>query len=155
MRRVRTIFKIFHVKKTNIKAQHSVVFDVSLSQKPSFQKINKPVSFLVIGLSIFVVARRRVIISPFLLPFINPQTSCHSIEALFAYIVTFTTNILMSAMSSAVRMAANMSMKVRVDVFRTHDFFLQHCRRFCPPPPGAKKANERRKMGARCVLNTH
>jgi len=41
----------------------------------------------------------------------------HFFEALFAFNVIFTTNILMSAMSSAVRMAANMSMKVRVDTF--------------------------------------
>ena len=74
---------------------------------------------MVIGLSIFCGSKKTGHFLPFslLLKFINPQTSCHSIEALFAYIVTFTTNILMSAMSSAVRMAANMSMKVRVDVF--------------------------------------
>jgi len=57
----------------------------------------------------------------------NPRTSLlHFFEALFAFNVIFTTNILMSAMSSAVRMAANMSMKVRVDTFastlRARDF---------------------------------
>jgi len=89
---------------------------------------------LVIGLSIFRGSKKTGHFLPFslLLKFINPQTSCHSIEALFAYIVTFTTNILMSAMSSAVRMAANMSMKVRVDVFShaLRFFFAKIRRRF-------------------------
>ena len=118
----------------NIKAQHSVVFDVWLSLKNSLfpKKINKTCFFL--GLSIFCGSKKTGHFLPFslLLKFINPQTSCHSIEALFAYIVTFTTNILMSAMSSAVRMAANMSMKVRVDGFShaLRFFFAKIRRRF-------------------------
>lgn len=64
-------------------------------------------------------------------------------------------------MSSAVRMAANMSMKVRVDAFtsalRTQffSFCAVHFVAFlcAPPPPPVQKSE--RQISAQCVLNTH
>lgn len=68
----------------------------------------------------------------------------------------------MSAMSSAVRMAANMSMKVRVDAFTSalRTQFFSFCavhflRRFFVRTAAPPVQKSERQISAQCVLNTH